>query len=74
MEQFGVNPLEYVKDQVIKNDDIVAVFEDRVIGSEKGSWTKTEDVDESQITIWRAAMSPRALHENTETHYLSMDF
>jgi len=66
VRKFGVNPLDYVKDQEIKNDDIVAIFEDRVIGSERGSWTKTEDVDQSQVAIWRAAMSPRALHENTE--------
>lgn len=66
VEKFGVNPLDYVSDQTIKNDDIVAVLEDKVIGSERGSWTKTEGVDESQIAIWRAAMSPRALHENTE--------
>jgi phosphoenolpyruvate carboxykinase (ATP) len=63
---FGVNPLSYVRDQVIKNDDVVAVFRDQVIGSEKGSWTKTEDIDEAQVAIWRAANSPRALHENTE--------
>jgi phosphoenolpyruvate carboxykinase (ATP) len=56
----------YVRDQVIKNDDVVAVFRDQVIGSEKGSWTKTEDIDEAQVAIWRAANSPRALHENTE--------
>ena len=66
MREFGVNPLDYVKDQEIKNDDIVAIFEDRVIGSERGSWTKTENVDRRQVAIWRAAMSPRALHENTE--------
>ncbi|MHC1586519.1 MAG: phosphoenolpyruvate carboxykinase (ATP) [Candidatus Hecatellaceae archaeon] len=65
-EKFGVDPTKLVKDQVIRNDDVVAVFEDRVIGSEKGSWTKTEDIDESQVAIYRAAMSPRALHENTE--------
>ena len=66
VRQFGVNPLEYVRDQVIKNDDIVAVFEDRVIGSERGSWTKTEDLTPDQEGIWRAATSGRALHENTE--------
>lgn len=65
-KNFGVNPLDYVSDQVLKNDDIVAVFEDQVIGSEKGSWTKTEDINEMQIAIWKAANSPRALHENTE--------
>lgn len=66
VKKFGVNPLDYVRDQKIKNDDIVALFKDRVVGSERGSWTKTEDVDEMQVAIWRAAMSPKALHENTE--------
>ena len=66
VNKFRVNPLDYVADQEIKNDDIVAIFEDRVIGSERGSWTKTEGVNERQVAIWRAAMSPRALHENTE--------
>jgi len=66
IEQFGINPLDYVKDQVIKNDDIVAIFEDRVIGSEAGCWTKTEDLTPEQEAMWRAATSPRALHENTE--------
>ncbi len=66
VEEFGVNPLDYVRDQVIKNDDIVAIFEDRVIGSERGSWTKTEDLTPEQEAMWRAAMSPHALHENTE--------
>ncbi len=66
VERFGINPLDYVKDQVIKNDDIVAIFEDRVIGSERGAWTKTEDLSPEQEVMWRAAMSPRALHENTE--------
>ncbi len=66
VQQFGVDPTEYLSDQVIRNDDIVAVFEDRVYGSERGSWTKTEDVTELQLPIWRAAMSSNALHENTE--------
>ncbi len=66
VERFGMNPLDYVKDQEIKNDDIIAIFEDRVFGSERGSWTKTEDVTERQVAIWKAAMSPRALHEDTE--------
>jgi len=66
IENFGVNPLEYVKDQAIKNDDIVAIFEDKVIGSERGCWTKTEDLTPQQEAMWNAAMSPRALHENTE--------
>ena len=65
-EQFGVDVLSLVKNQVIKNDDIVAIFEDCVICPERGSWTKTEDVDERQVAIYRAALSPRALHENTE--------
>jgi phosphoenolpyruvate carboxykinase (ATP) len=66
IEKFGVDPTEYVFDQAIKNDDVVAIFEDRVYGSERGSWTKTEDIDETQFPIWKAANSPRALHENTE--------
>ncbi len=66
IEQFGINPLEYVKDQVIKNDDIIAIFEDTVIGSERGCWTKTEDLTPEQEAMWRAATSPRALHENTD--------
>ncbi len=66
MEQFGINPLDYVKDQTIKNDDIVAIFEDKVIGSERGAWTKTEDLTQEQEAMWNGAMSPRALHENTE--------
>ena len=66
MEQFGINPLDYVKDQTIKNDDIVAIFEDKVIGSERGAWTKTEDLTPEQEAMWNGAMSPRALHENTE--------
>ncbi|MCP8313820.1 MAG: phosphoenolpyruvate carboxykinase (ATP) [archaeon] len=66
IQQFDINPTEYVSDQVIRNDDIVAIFEDRVYGSERGSWTKTEDVTEFQLPLLRAAMSPRALHENTE--------
>lgn len=66
MDLFGINPLEFISDQVIKNDDIVAVFRDRVYCSERGSWTKTEDVDENQVVIYRAAASPSALHENTE--------
>ncbi len=65
-KQFGVNPLEYVKDQVIKNDDIISIFEDTVIGSERGAWTKTEDLTPEQVAMWNAATSPRALHENTE--------
>jgi len=65
-EKFGIEMQKLVYDQVIKNDDVIAMFEDRVYGSEKGSWTKTEDVDENQVAMYRAGMSPRALHENTE--------
>ncbi|MEM4292968.1 MAG: phosphoenolpyruvate carboxykinase (ATP) [Thermoplasmata archaeon] len=66
IEKFGIDMAKYVYNQVIKNDDIVAIFPDRVYGSEKGSWTKTEDVDENQVAMYTAGMSPRALHENTE--------
>ena len=66
IEKFGVDMAKYVYNQVIKNDDIVAIFPDRVYGSERGSWTKTEDVDENQVAMYTAGMSPRALHENTE--------
>lgn len=66
IDNYGVNPLDFVSDQVLKNDDIVAVFKDGVYCSESGSWTKTEDVDDKQSGIFRAATSPEALHENTE--------
>ncbi|MEM0017080.1 MAG: phosphoenolpyruvate carboxykinase (ATP) [Candidatus Korarchaeum sp.] len=66
LERFGVDPLELVRDQVIRNDDIIAICEDRVYGSERGSWTKTEDLTPDQVAMWRGATSPRALHENTE--------
>ena len=66
IKQFGINPLDYVKDQVIKNDDIIAICEDRVYGSERSCWTKTEDLTPDQEAMWDAAMSSRALHENTE--------
>jgi len=65
-KMFGIDPLEYVKDQEIKNDDIVAICYDRVYGSELGAWTKTEDLTPDLEAMWRGAMSPRALHENTE--------
>jgi len=65
-EKFGVDLLSFVSDQVLKNDDIVGIFRDQVVSPERGSWTKTEDVDERQPAIFRAGMSPRALHENTE--------
>jgi phosphoenolpyruvate carboxykinase (ATP) len=66
IENFGINPLDYVKDQTIKNDDIIAIFYDKVVGSERGCWTKTEDLDEDQEAMWRAVLSSKALHENTE--------
>ncbi|MFH1778649.1 MAG: phosphoenolpyruvate carboxykinase (ATP) [Candidatus Omnitrophota bacterium] len=65
-EKFGVDISKYITDQVIKNDDIVGVFESRVVSPERGSWTKTEDLDESQVAMYRAAQASRALHENTE--------
>jgi phosphoenolpyruvate carboxykinase (ATP) len=65
-KNFGVNPLEFISEQVVKNDDIVGVFPDLVTSPERGSWTKTEDVDENQIAIYKAASSSHALHENTE--------
>ncbi len=65
-EQFGVDPRDFISDQRIKNDDICAVFADQVVCPERGSWTKTEGVDEYQVGIHRAAKVARALHENTE--------
>ncbi len=65
-KEFGVDVSEFIYDQAIKNDDVVGVFEDQVVSPESGAWTKTEDVDENQVAIYRAAMAPRALHENTE--------
>ncbi|MFH0771797.1 MAG: phosphoenolpyruvate carboxykinase (ATP) [Candidatus Omnitrophota bacterium] len=65
-EKFGVDIAQYITDQVIKNDDIIGVFEDQVVSPERGAWTKTEDLDERQEAMFRAATSPRALHENTE--------
>ena len=65
-EKFGLDLGSYVTQQAIKNDDITAWFADRVYSPEWGAWTKTEDVNERQVAIWRAARSPRALHENTE--------
>ncbi len=65
-EKFGVRLSEFVSDQVLKNDDITAWFEDCVLSPERGAWTKTEGVDENQPAIYRAAMAQRALHENTE--------
>ena len=65
-KKFGVDPLEFISKQVVKNDDIVGVFPEVVTGPERGAWTKTEGVDENQIAIYKAAISPHALHENTE--------
>jgi len=65
-EKFGVDISKYISDQVIKNDDIVGVFEDQVVSPERGCWTKTEDLDENQIAMYRAASASGALHENTE--------
>ncbi len=61
----GIDWLEILRNQYIKNDDIVALFQDAVYGSEKGSWTKTEDVTPYQYGIYTAGMNPRAMHENT---------
>ena len=66
IDKFGINPLEFISNQLIRNDDVVAVFEDRVVSPERGCWTKTEDVDVTQHAIYNAGMSPNALHENTE--------
>lgn len=66
VEKFGINSLDYVRDQVVRNDDIIAICEDRVYGSERGCWTKTEDLTPEQEALWNAATSPNALHENTE--------
>ncbi|AFH42603.1 phosphoenolpyruvate carboxykinase (ATP) [Fervidicoccus fontis] len=66
VKNFGTNPLDYVKDQEVKNDDIVAICEDRVYGSELGAWTKTEDLTPDMEAMWNGAFSSRALHENTE--------
>jgi phosphoenolpyruvate carboxykinase (ATP) len=65
-EKFGIDVSGFISGQAVKNDDIVGVFKDQVVSPESGSWTKTEDVNKSQIGIYKAAMSPHALHENTE--------
>ncbi len=65
-EQFGIEIDKYIYDQALKNDDITAWWPDQVFGSELGAWTKTEDVTADQAAISRAALSPHALHENTE--------
>ena len=61
----GIRLEDVVKDQFVKNDDIVALFDTGVYGSELGSWTKMEDVTPDQVALYKAGMSPRALHENT---------
>jgi phosphoenolpyruvate carboxykinase (ATP) len=61
----GIDVLSLVRDQHIKNDDIVALFPEDVYGSERGAWTKTEDLTPSQVAMYKACMSPRAMHENT---------
>ncbi len=66
IRNFGIDLFEFVSDQAIRNDDMVAISRYGVYGPEKGSWTKSEDVDENQVAMWKAGMSPRALHENTE--------
>jgi len=66
IEYFGVDPLEYVVSQRIVNDDIIAICRDRVVGSEYGCWTKTEDLSPEQRAIYNGVLSRYALHENTE--------
>lgn len=65
-EKFGIDISKYITDQVIKNDDIIGIFEDSVVSPERGAWTKTEDLDKSQEAMFKAVSSSRALHENTE--------
>jgi len=65
-KDFGIDVSKFIYDQVVRNDDIVGIFQDQVASPEKGAWTKTEDVGESQMGIYKAATSPNALHENTE--------
>ncbi len=62
----GVDVLKLVKNQYIKNDDIVGLFADSVKGSESGAWTKTEDLGSNQAAMYMSCMSPRAYHENTD--------
>ncbi|HDN82940.1 MAG TPA: phosphoenolpyruvate carboxykinase (ATP), partial [Candidatus Altiarchaeales archaeon] len=61
----GIDVLKIVRNQYVKNDDIIALFDDCALGSERCTWTKTEDVTPKQILIYKAGMSPRAMHENT---------
>lgn len=63
---FNVDMLDLVIDQEVKNDDVIGLFDDSVFGSENGSWTKTEDLDEEQLAVYNSATSSNALHENTE--------
>lgn len=64
-KEHGLDVLNLVKEQYVKNDDIVGLFTEAVRGSERGAWTKTEGVGPSQTAIYKAGMSVRALHENT---------
>lgn len=61
----GIDVDSVVKDQYVKNDDVISLFYEGVYGSEKGSWTKMEDVTSDQVALYKAGMSCRALHENT---------
>ncbi len=65
-EKFGIDLSGMCYNNYIKNDDVTGWFEHMVSGSEHGSWTKTEGIDANQAGIYEAAMSPDALHENTE--------
>ncbi|MDP6686051.1 MAG: phosphoenolpyruvate carboxykinase (ATP), partial [Candidatus Omnitrophota bacterium] len=48
-KEFGIDAAKFITDQAVKNDDIVGVFEGQVVSPENGAWTKTEDVNTSQI-------------------------
>jgi phosphoenolpyruvate carboxykinase (ATP) len=61
----GIDFMSIIRNQFIKNDDIVGLYYDSVRGSERGSWTKTEDVGKSQYAIYKAGMDSKAMHENT---------
>ncbi len=65
-DRFGIDLSDIIYDQAIKNDDVTGWFEDKVVGPERGAWTKTEGVGRHQQAIYRAGMSSHALHENTE--------
>ena len=60
-DEFGLDLSEICYDNYIKNDDVIGWFEHVVAGSERGSWTKTEGVDENQAGIYDAAMSSSPL-------------